>query len=154
MKFSIAVLFWIAGLAAAFAECRDDRAELRGDWGTAQFRVEIADTVEERSVGLMHRPSMPASAGMVFYYPQPQLVRFWMRNTLIPLDMIFMTPDGTIQKIHENAIPLDETLIVGGEDIQAVLEINGGMSKLLGITVGSQMRHPGLQQNIAAWPCD
>jgi len=137
----------------AVAECTPTRVDLRGDWGTARFSVEVADTSEERAVGLMHRASMPASSGMLFLYDFPQRVAFWMENTLIPLDMIFMSPDGVVQHIHENAIPLDRTHIPGGDGIQAVLEINGGMSGLLGITVGSQLRHPQLNQATAAWAC-
>lgn len=143
-----------AGLAQAQADCADTRVDLRGDWGSARFTVELADDPNERAVGLMNRPSMPASAGMLFLYETPQTVGFWMENTLIPLDMIFMSPDGVVQRIHENAVPLDRTVIPGGDGIQAVLEINGGMSALLGITVGSQLRNPQMDQAIAAWPCD
>ncbi len=137
----------------ALAECSDTRVDLRGDWGNARFTVEVADTPDERALGLMNRPSMPASSGMLFIYEMPQSVVFWMESTLIPLDMIFMTPDGVVQRIHENAVPLDRTHIPGGDDILAVLEINGGMSAMLGITEGSELRHPQLDQSIAAWPC-
>ena len=139
---------------AAFAKCSDTRVDLRGDWGAARFSVEVVDDEQERAVGLMNRPEMPASSGMLFLYDHPQRVGFWMENTLIPLDMIFMSPDGTVQKIHENAVPLDQTLIPGGEGIQAVLEINGGMARALGIAVGSELRHPQLDQGVAAWPCE
>lgn len=139
---------------AAVAECSEGRLELRGDWGTARFRVEIADSPEERSIGLMHREHMASAAGMLFIYERPQRVSFWMENTLIPLDMVFMDVTGTVQHIHENAVPLDRTPIPGGNDIQYVLEVNGGMTGTLGITVGSEMRHPGIDQDIAVWPCE
>ena len=148
-----ALICWAVVTTSAVAGCQENRVELRGEWGAAQFTVEVADTAMERSVGLMNRPSMSASAGMIFIYEQPQRVGFWMRNTLIPLDMLFLSEDGVVQKIHENAIPLDETLIPGGDDIQYVLEINGGMAKTLGITVGSELRHPGINQIVASWPC-
>jgi uncharacterized membrane protein (UPF0127 family) len=77
-----------------------------------------------------------------------------MENTLIPLDMVFMDDTGTVQHIHENAVPLDRTPIPGGNDIQYVLEVNGGMTETLGITVGSEMRHPGIDQDLAVWPCE
>jgi len=138
---------------AVFAECQPDRVDIRGDWGTASFAVEVKDTIEERSVGMMNRPTMAASFGMIFVYDQPQSVGFWMRNTLIPLDMIFMSEDGVVQKVHEKAIPLDETVIFGGDNIQYVLEIKGGLSKLLGISQGSELRHPSVNQSVASWPC-
>jgi len=150
----LAAAFWAVSAGIAMAQCSDTTVDLRGDWGSARFTVELADSASERSVGLMNRPQMAASVGMLFLYDYPQRVAFWMENTLIPLDMIFMSPDGVVQKIHENAVPLDRTLIPGGDGILAVLEINGGMSRMLGITVGSELRHPRLDQSIAAWPCD
>jgi hypothetical protein len=141
--------------SAAVAKCTESKVELRGDWGTARFSVELADDDAERALGLMNRPAMPASSGMLFLYPEPQRVGFWMENTLIPLDMLFIGPDGVVQKIHENAIPRDRTTIFGGSNnILAVLEINGGMARSLGITEGSQLRYPLLDQEIAAWPCE
>ncbi len=146
---------WLVCCGSALAAgCRDTQVDLRGDWGSARFTVEIADDPQERAVGLMNRPEMPASSGMLFIYEMPQRVAFWMENTLIPLDMLFLTPDGVVQRIHENAIPLDRTAIPGGDGILAVLEINGGLASKLGITEGSELRHPGLDQAVAAWPCD
>jgi uncharacterized membrane protein (UPF0127 family) len=149
---ALAALFGLAA-GGASAACSESTAELRGDWGTARFTVEVADEPAERAQGLMNRPSMPRSAGMLFLYDGPQRATFWMRNTLIPLDMIFMDPTGTVTRIHENAVPLDETTIDGGDGVQAVLEINGGLSRAIGIDVGSELRHPGLDQSVAAWPC-
>jgi uncharacterized membrane protein (UPF0127 family) len=102
----------------------------------------------------MNRPSMPASAGMLFLYDAPQRATFWMKNTLIPLDMIFLDETGTVTRVHANAVPLDETTIDGGPGVVAVLEINGGLAAAIGITEGSQLRHPGLDQAQAAWPCE
>ncbi|MDH5454180.1 MAG: DUF192 domain-containing protein, partial [Paracoccaceae bacterium] len=113
---------------AAWAGCSETRADLRGDWGAARFTVEVADDAAERGRGLMHREQMAASAGMLFVYEHPQRVSFWMRNTLIPLDMIFMDQTGTVTRVHENAVPLDETGIRGGDGVQFVLEINGGLA--------------------------
>ena len=148
-----AVLFvMLAGSAVAKA-CREDTVHLRGDWGEARFSVEIADDRSERARGLMHRESMPAAAGMLFVYPQPQSLSFWMRNTLIPLDTLFIDPGGVVQHIHHRAVPLDETPIPGGNGLTHVLEINGGMAEALGITVGSQVRHPSFDTSVAAWSC-
>ncbi len=146
-------LLAISGTVAVADACRDDQVKLRGDWGQARFTVELADSEAERNKGLMFRESMPRSAGMLFVYPEPDIVGFWMKNTLIPLDMIFLDATGTVQRIHANAIPHDETPIMGGAGILAVLEINGGMSEALGITVGSQMQHPAFDPQLATWPC-
>ena len=145
-----AVLF--AG--AAHAACQPDVVDLRGDWGQARFTVDIADDPEERGRGLMHVPEMAQSRGMLFLYDAPHNATFWMRNTLIPLDMIFVGEDGVVTHVHENAIPLDETIIDGGEGVIAVLEINGGLSERFGIGPGDKLRHPGLDQALAAWPCE
>lgn len=133
--------------------CRDDTVSLRGDWGQARFRVEIADDGEERALGLMNRDSMAKGAGMLFVYPRPQVaVSFWMRNTRIPLDIIFMDETGTVQRIAHQAVPYDETALPGGPDIQYVLEINGGLAKSLGIDKGTELQHPVIGES-AAWPC-
>ncbi|QIE42602.1 DUF192 domain-containing protein [Rhodobacteraceae bacterium SC52] len=152
--FGAAVLA-LAAFAAGpvLAECAPDRVDLRGDWGTARFSVEVADTADERSQGLMHRESMPRGAGMLFVYDKEQSVSFWMRNTLIPLDMIFADSAGIVRRVHENAIPLDETGIRGGSNIQYVLEINGGLSARFGINPGTELRHIALGDG-AAWPCE
>jgi len=134
--------------------CRPEQVLLRGEWGQARFSVELADDEEERAVGLMNRESLPRSAGMLFVYPQPRSVGFWMKNTLIPLDMLFLDVTGTVMHIHHNAIPHDETPIFGGNDIVAVLEINGGLSAQMGIVEGSQMQHPAFDSALAVWPCD
>ncbi|QFT80711.1 hypothetical protein FIU89_08825 [Roseovarius sp. THAF27] len=147
-----AALVLMAG--AAMGACREDKVDLRGDWGSASFTVELADDNAERSQGLMNRESMARSAGMLFAYPAPRPVRFWMRNTLIPLDMIFLDDTGTVQKVHHEAQPLDESLIYGGDAIQYVLEINGGMARQLGISEGTELRHPAIGAGAAAWPCD
>ena len=151
-----ALLAGVLGLAAAAAaaDCDPARVDLRGDWGAASFTVEVADEPAERSMGLMNRESMARSAGMLFIYEAPQRASFWMKNTLIPLDMIFMDETGTVTHVHENAIPLDETPIDGGTGVLAVLEINGGLSRAIGIDVGSELRHPGLDPALAAWPCE
>jgi len=136
------------------AACRPDTVELRGDWGAARFRVEVADTPETRARGLMYVEEMAPGAGMLFVYPEPQpRVGFWMKNTLIPLDMIFMDATGTVQSVHVMARPHDETLIPGGEGIQYVLELNGGVARDMGIAPGTELRHPAIDPSEAAWAC-
>ncbi len=139
---------------AALAECAPDRVDLRGDWGQARFTVELADTPDSRAQGLMFRESLPRFAGMLFIYDAPTAPSFWMRNTLIPLDMLFVTPRGRVARIHHEATPGDETPIPGGDNILMVLEINGGLARALGVTEGSELRHPRLDQDRALWPCD
>ncbi len=90
---------------------------------------------------------------MLFVYEEPQPVAFWMRNTLIPLDMLFFDGSGRLERIHSNAVPHDETPIPGGNDIRYVLEINGGLAESLGIDLGAEIRSPALDQAAAAWPC-
>jgi hypothetical protein len=135
------------------AGCSETAVSLRGDWGQARFSVEIADDNAERAKGLMFREAMPASAGMLFVYDRPQSMSFWMRNTLIPLDLLFIDSRGVVQHIHDNAVPLDETPIYGGENLLSVLEINGGLAKRMGITTGTQLRHPAFTGRSPAWPC-
>ncbi len=137
---------------AVSAGCAPDKVELRGDWGQAQFRVELADTPEERARGLMFREQMPRSAGMLFVYEAPGPASFWMKNTLIPLDMIFADKDGVVTRVHSRAVPGDLTAIDGGRGVLVVLEINGGLAEAMGIVPGSELRHPALGQT-AAWPC-
>lgn len=133
--------------------CAEDTVWIRGEFGTARFTVEIADNDAERALGLMHRTSMPQGAGMLFVYETPGALSFWMENTLIPLDMLFVDPTGTVQHIHANAVPLDRTPIRGGDGLTHVLEINGGLAGALGIRPGDQMRHPSFDPAQAAWPC-
>ena len=139
--------------AAAAAVCSGDIVEVRGNWGQARFTVELADDPDERAQGLMFRETMATSAGMLFIYDAPQHASFWMKNTLLPLDMIFVDASGVVTRIHENAIPQDTTPIDGGAGVLAVLEINGGLAAALGINPGSQLRHPEFDPEIAVWPC-
>ena len=133
--------------------CREDAVDLRGDWGRARFAVEVADTAESRARGLMFVEAMPRGEGMLFAYDEPGSVSFWMRNTLIPLDMLFLSPEGVVSRVQADAVPGDETPIPGGGGVQYVLEINGGLAATLGIEAGDEARHPRFGED-AAWPCD
>ena len=141
--------------AAGAAGCRADAVELRAPSGREmRFSVEVADDADERARGLMHRATLPMSAGMLFVYEAPVRATFWMKNTLIPLDMIFADATGRVLGVHAMAVPGDETTIDGGPDVLAVLEINGGLAERLGINPGSVMRHPAFDPATAAWPCE
>jgi len=137
----------------AWAGCLDGRATFKMGASRAAFDIEVVDTFKGRAKGLMLRASLPKFSGMLFLYSREQSVSFWMRNTLIPLDMIFMDATGTVVSVHANAIPHDETAIFGGNNILAVLEINGGLAAKLHIQPGAVMQHPRLNQKTAAWPC-
>ena len=153
-RVGLAVGLALGALASpARADCSLDQVDLKGDWGRASFRVEIADDEQERAKGLMNRQHLDRNAGMLFLYETPQSVAFWMHNTLIPLDMVFIGPDGVVTSVHAEAKPLDETPIPGGDGVLAVLEINGGLAAKLGIKPGTQVRHPGFG-SAAAWPCE
>lgn len=106
------------------------------------FTVELAVTPQEMSKGLMNRDEMPENAGMLFLFPAKQPVAFWMKNTLIPLDMIFIDDDGTIKNIHVNAQPHSLDKIWSDGPVKSVLEINGGLSEKLGIAAGDTVVHP------------
>lgn len=142
----------VAGPLAA-AECRPDEVTLRGDWGEVRLMVELADTAQSRNRGLMQRESLPVRAGMLFLYDEPQPVSFWMKDTLIPLDILFADRSGRITRVHHQAIPGDLTPIPGGDAVFAVLEINGGLARAWGVGPGSEMRHPAFADGPAAWPC-
>ena len=139
--------------APGWAACQPDQVELRWPAGSARFSVEIADDLEERAQGLMGRKTMASSAGMLFVYEKPVQARFWMKNTLLPLDMVFADATGTVTAVHSNAIPLDETSIDGGPGVQYVLEINGGLATRMGIAPGAELRSPVMDQSRARWRC-
>jgi uncharacterized membrane protein (UPF0127 family) len=104
-----------------------------------RFTVEVAGTLEEQAHGLMDRQSLAPDRGMIFPYEPPQAVAFWMKNTLIPLDMVFIAPGGKILRIEENAVPLSLDPVGSGDAVEAVLELNGGRSAELGIAAGDQV---------------
>ncbi|MCV3272375.1 DUF192 domain-containing protein [Roseobacter sinensis] len=154
MRLWLAAWLCLAAQAVAAQECRTDTVYLKGEWGEARFAVEIADDDAERAQGLMHREHLPSSAGMLFVYEQPQRLSFWMRNTLIPLDLIFIDQTGRVKTVHHSAQPLDETPIPGGPDpLTHVLEINGGLARAMGIAEGTLVRHPTFSSETSEWPC-
>ena len=106
------------------------------------FQVEMALTSEEQRIGLMFRPAMPLDSGMLFVFPRPRIASFWMRNTLIPLDMLFIAADGTVLSIAERTETQSDRSYRSIAPVRAVLEINGGLSSLLGIAPGDRVEHP------------
>jgi uncharacterized membrane protein (UPF0127 family) len=106
------------------------------------FQVEVADSEEETQRGLMNRAELGKDRGMIFDFGQPRETGMWMKNTLIPLDMLFLDTDGTVLAIAENARPHSLRVINPGFVVKGVLEINGGQSAELGIKPGDTVVHP------------
>ncbi len=115
---------------------------IRSGETTHAFNVEIADTEEERQKGLMFRESLPEDGGMLFDFGNPQPATIWMKNTLIPLDILFINTDGEVLAIARNAVPHSLRLITPGVPVKGVLEINGGAAAKLGIKPGDTVIHP------------
>lgn len=113
--------------------------------GPREFQVEIADDGQERSKGLMFRREMADDAGMLFDFKSDQPVGFWMENTYIPLDMIFIKADGTVAAIAERTTPLSRRTVPSGTPVRFVLEINGGLSDELGISPGDKVSGPAFE---------
>ncbi len=113
------------------------------------FTVELAVTGAEQEQGLMNRTSMPLESGMLFLFPEERKRTFWMKDTLIPLDILFLARDGEIHHIHSMAKPQSEALITSEASSFAVLEINGGQADKLGIAVGDKVFHPVFRNVLA-----
>ena len=105
------------------------------------FTSEVAQTIDQKAKGLMFRRSLDDQAGMLFPYDKPQEITMWMRNTYIPLDMLFIRADGTIHRIESMTEPFSEATIASQGDVVAVLELNGGAAGRLGIKAGDVVRH-------------
>ncbi|HEX7968997.1 MAG TPA: DUF192 domain-containing protein [Stellaceae bacterium] len=112
--------------------------------GPQRFTIELARSPEQQQQGLMFRRSLPADAGMLFDFGDTRPASFWMKNTLIPLDMLFIAADGRVADIHERAVPLSEATIQSKVPVRAVLEVNGGTVSRLGIRLGDLVHHPVL----------
>jgi len=151
-----AMIGCLVGVTEAAADtdlpaCDAGALHIKGPFGLLRFDVDVVDTPETRARGLMFVEDMPRSQGMLFVYERPGRVSFWMKNTLIPLDMIFADATGVVQRVHSNAVPGDLTAIPGGDGIQYVLEINGGLSQRYGLRPGATLRHPSIAD--PAWAC-
>lgn len=107
-----------------------------------RFTVEVARTRQEQAAGLMNRQSLAPDRGMIFLYAPPEQATFWMKNTLIPLDLLFIRADGTVARIEANAVPLSLDPLASIEPVAAVLEIPGGRAAELGIVPGDKVDWP------------
>jgi uncharacterized membrane protein (UPF0127 family) len=133
----LAALLLLLGVATACSA--DNRVVLHTAKGDFPFTVEFADTDAQRERGLMFRTELAPDAGMLFDYHHEEQTAFWMQNTMIPLDMVFIGADGTVKTIHVNARPMDTTTIPSEVPVRFVLEIPGGRSVEIGLKVGDKM---------------
>lgn len=113
-----------------------------GDGRKLPFSVELAQSPEELSRGLMNRNSLAADSGMLFNFGGDKPVAMWMKNTLIPLDMIFITHDGKVAGIAQRTVPMSEAIIASPGPVRAVLEVNGGTAERLHIAAGDHISYP------------
>ena len=116
-----------------------DTIEIVTRTGVHAFSVELATNAAERAVGLMNRKELPEGRGMLFDFHDDQPVQFWMHNTYIPLDMIFIAGDGRVVRVAENAKPMSDDLIPSGRPVRAVLEVIGGTARKFGIAAGDRV---------------
>ena len=134
---------------APLAACSDEgKLTLRTASGDHAFHVEVVDTPESRAKGLMFVKDLADDAGMLFDFKEERPVSFWMQNTLIPLDMIFIGTDGVVKTVHANARPMDTTSISSGVPVRYVLEIPGGVAASIGLQPGDTMIHDRVGEKI------
>lgn len=109
--------------------------------GDVRFMVEVANTPEDLKTGLMHRTNLGFNSGMIFNIYPVRPTAMWMKNTKIPLDMLFVAPDASISMIKENAEPMSEEQIISRDPVRAVIELNAGQVKRHGIKIGDKVTH-------------
>ena len=139
------VVLVVASAGAPATGAGLDSLEIATSTGRHAFQVEIADNDAARERGLMDRRYMAADHGMLFEFDREAPVSFWMKNTYIPLDMIFISRAGVVTSIVADAEPLSERVIPSGPPCAAVLELNGGAAAAIGLKVGDKVRHPSFR---------
>jgi uncharacterized protein len=145
MRLRTAIVALIALMPLSFAAPAKLPVEIvtiQTQGGARVFHMEIAADDASRATGLMHRTHLAHDAGMLFDFRTTVMTAFWMKDTVIPLDMLFVRPDGTIASIAANAVPLSTAEIAAPEPVRAVIEINGGEAKTLGIAPGDRVLGP------------
>jgi uncharacterized protein len=142
LGFLSALLFVITAAGFPASASEQQTLEIVSKSGVHVFSVELAVTEAERERGLMFRKEVPEGYGMLFDFKHEQEVSMWMKNTLVPLDMIFIRDNGRIARIAENTEPLSERIIPSGSPVRAVLEVAGGTAKKYGIAPGDKVAYP------------
>ena len=147
---SIALLASLAFLCFATpsrgAEAALERLDIVTSTGQHVFQVEVARTMAERARGLMYRRTMPEDQGMLFDFHVEDTVTMWMKNTYMPLDMIFVSRDGSVVSITEDAAPMSERVISSAGPAYAVIELNAGAARRIGVVAGDSVLHPAFQR--------
>lgn len=143
LAYGLALSLWtpLAAWAQGLVTFDKSKLSIETASGSHAFDVELAVSARQQSQGLMFRRDMRSDAGMLFDYRVPTRIMMWMKNTFIPLDMIFIGEDGKIINIAQRTIPHSEATIVSKARARAVLEVNGGTVSRLGIKVGDRVRH-------------
>jgi len=136
------IVFGLVGVAGDARAANLQRLEIATKSGPRAFLVEMATTEDEKNIGLMNRNELPDGRGMLFDFSPPQLVLMWMKDTQIPLDMIFIQADGRILRVAQNTEPLSTFAIPSGGVVKGVLEVIGGTAKKYGIGPGDRVVHP------------
>lgn len=129
-------------LVRPIAAADQNTLEIVSKSGVHVFAVEVVANDADRAKGLMFRKELPEGRGMLFDFQRDQELGFWMRNTYIPLDMIFITGDGRIHRIAENTEPLSERIVPSNGPVRGVLEVIGGTARKLGLAPGDRVAHP------------
>ena len=137
----LAVLLALSPPALA-QEAALESLEIVTSSGTHRFSVEVMRTDEQRARGLMHRRFMPEDRGMLFDFKREEPVAMWMKNTYLSLDMVFIDKSGKVVNIAENTEPLSERIIPSAGPVLAVLELNAGTARRIGLKPGDRLRHP------------
>jgi uncharacterized membrane protein (UPF0127 family) len=142
LRWTAFVLFGLLVAAGPVRPAALQTLEIASKTGVHAFSVELVENDADRAKGLMFRKELPEGSGMLFDFHREQDVSFWMENTYIPLDMIFIRGDGRILRIAENTEPLSTRMIPSGGPVRAVLEVIGGTARKLGIAPGDRVGHP------------
>jgi uncharacterized membrane protein (UPF0127 family) len=139
--FVVAAILCAMSLMSPVLALRRESMTLVTSAGEKQITVEITESNEEKAKGLMFRAKLADDQGMLFFYDTPQDITMWMRNTYIPLDMVFIRGDGVIHRIEARTEPLSETIIAAQGQVSACLELAGGAAERLGLKAGDTVRH-------------
>lgn len=140
----LAVAFLFASLPER-AEAAAQTLEFITSSGAHKFKVEVAETPEARAKGLMFRKSMPRDHGMLFDFATDTTVMMWMKNTYLPLDMVFVSRQGVVTHIAPDAVPMSEAIISSNGPVHAVIELNAGVAREIGLAPGDKVRHGAFQ---------
>ncbi len=149
----VAACLFPAACKAELSSGTPDRLVITGADGAAHvFHIDLALTPEEQAYGLMNRKSLASDYGMLFLWDSPEFRRFWMKDTLVPLDMLFIDEKGRIVTLHENAVPEDLTSIPSEAPVLGVLEVAGGTAARLGIKEGDTVHYKTFGNELAPQP--